>query len=297
MLIWEQWKEAFEAYLDALEGESFTHKRKFAILRHCLGNEGRKILKYIPKVSVITAVGEGDGIEDEYETAIKSLDTRFKRCRNVTLERHQFYKRVQAEGGSASSYVGALRLLAVSCDYKDFEEEMIKDQLVEKTINKKVDGVRERRQVAQHKYVQSSHVTRRRKFDWKVGDVVRVRCPRYTSLSKFSSGKKIIQVGDSAVKLDDGKWWNKDKISLTKPDTARHIIGGGKCIERPGVQSPITTKLIKHTKRAIKPPKKFDDYIMHFGSHTSKTIDVPVRPYRRSSRTVKAPLRLDDYTC
>ncbi|KAJ1111063.1 hypothetical protein NDU88_008401 [Pleurodeles waltl] len=56
---------------------------------------------------------------------------------NVTLERHQFYKRVQAEGESASSYVGALRLLAVSCDYKDFEEEMIKDQLVEKTNNKK----------------------------------------------------------------------------------------------------------------------------------------------------------------
>ncbi|KAJ1190497.1 hypothetical protein NDU88_007235 [Pleurodeles waltl] len=45
---------------------------------------------------------------------------------------------VQADGESASSYVGALRLLAVSCDYKEFEEEMIKDQLVEKTNNKKV---------------------------------------------------------------------------------------------------------------------------------------------------------------
>ncbi|KAJ1103214.1 hypothetical protein NDU88_000641 [Pleurodeles waltl] len=88
-------------------------------------------------VSVVTAVGEGDGIENEYEAAIKSLDTRFKRCRNVTLERHQFYKRVQADGKSASIYVGALRRLAVSCDYKDFEEEMIKDQLVEKTNNKK----------------------------------------------------------------------------------------------------------------------------------------------------------------
>ncbi|KAJ1097240.1 hypothetical protein NDU88_002365 [Pleurodeles waltl] len=135
---WEQWKEAFEAYLDALEGETFTHKRKFAILRHCLGNEGRKILRYIPKVIVVTAVGEGDSIEDEYQTAIKSLDTRFKRFRNVTLERHQFYKRVQADGESASNYVGALRLLAVSCDYKEFEEEMIKDQFVEKTNNKKV---------------------------------------------------------------------------------------------------------------------------------------------------------------
>ncbi|KAJ1209854.1 hypothetical protein NDU88_005226 [Pleurodeles waltl] len=42
----------------------------------------------------------------------------------------------------------------------------------------KVDGVKERRQVAQQKYVQSTHVSRCRKFDWKIGDVVRVRCPR-----------------------------------------------------------------------------------------------------------------------
>ncbi|KAJ1165624.1 hypothetical protein NDU88_006043 [Pleurodeles waltl] len=135
---WEQWKEAFEAYLDALEGETFTHKRKFAIFGHCLGSEGRKILKYTPKVTILIIEGEGDGVEDEYETAIKSLDMRFVKCKNVTLERHKFYRRVQAEGESASNYVGALRLLAVSCDYKEFEEEMIRDQLVEKTNNKKV---------------------------------------------------------------------------------------------------------------------------------------------------------------
>ncbi|KAJ1112696.1 hypothetical protein NDU88_000957 [Pleurodeles waltl] len=105
---------------------------------HCLGSEGRKILKYTPKVTVLIIEGEGDGVEDEYETAIKSLDMRFVKCKNVTLERHKFYRRVQAEGESASNYVGALRLLAVSCDYKEFEEEMIRDQLVEKTNNKKV---------------------------------------------------------------------------------------------------------------------------------------------------------------
>ncbi|KAJ1166008.1 hypothetical protein NDU88_006420 [Pleurodeles waltl] len=87
---------------------------------------------------VLVIKGEGDGVEDEYETAIKSLDVRFVKCKNVTLERHKFYRRVQAEGESASNYVGALRLLAVSCGYKEFEEEMIRDQLVEKTNNKKV---------------------------------------------------------------------------------------------------------------------------------------------------------------
>ncbi|KAJ1107931.1 hypothetical protein NDU88_005317 [Pleurodeles waltl] len=91
-----------------------------------------------PAVVVLVTDGEGDGVEDEYETAIMSLDVRFTKYKNVTLERHKFYKRVQAEGESASSYVGALRLLAVSSDYKEFEKEMIKDQLVEKTNNKKV---------------------------------------------------------------------------------------------------------------------------------------------------------------
>ncbi|KAJ1097241.1 hypothetical protein NDU88_002366 [Pleurodeles waltl] len=92
----------------------------------------------------------------------------------------------------------------------------------------------EKRRVAQQKYVQSSQVTHRCKFDWKVGDVVRVKCPRSTGLSKFSSGKKIVQVGDSAVRLDDGKWWNKDKISLTKTVAVENVKGvdGRERVER-----------------------------------------------------------------
>lgn len=107
-------------------------------MKHCLGSEGGTILKHTPKVLVLFIEGEGDGAEDEYATAIKSLDTRFKACKNVTLERHKFYKRAQQPGESASTYVGALRILAASCNYNTFEEEMFRDQLVEKTNSKKV---------------------------------------------------------------------------------------------------------------------------------------------------------------
>ncbi|KAJ1194181.1 hypothetical protein NDU88_003476 [Pleurodeles waltl] len=136
--VWDSWKEGFEAYLDALDGDSFTHKKKFAILRHCLGPEGRNILKCIPKVCVPLAEAEGDGGIDEYVSAIKSPDVRFKACKNVIMERHTFYKRVQVSGEPVASFVGALRMLTVTCDYKACEDEIIRDQLVEKTNNKKV---------------------------------------------------------------------------------------------------------------------------------------------------------------
>ncbi|KAJ1166005.1 hypothetical protein NDU88_006417 [Pleurodeles waltl] len=137
----ELWKEGFEAYLDALDGDSFTHKKKFDILRHCLGSEGRKILKHIPQVDVPLAEGEGDGGIDEYSSAIKCLDVRFKACKNVIMERHKFYKRVHISGESVASFVGALRILAVSCDYKACEDEMIRDKLVENTNNRKGEDV------------------------------------------------------------------------------------------------------------------------------------------------------------
>lgn len=41
---WELWKESFEAYMAAIDGEDFTYKKKYALLRHCLGLDGRKIL-------------------------------------------------------------------------------------------------------------------------------------------------------------------------------------------------------------------------------------------------------------
>ncbi|KAJ1150450.1 hypothetical protein NDU88_003241 [Pleurodeles waltl] len=50
------------------------------------------------------------------------------------------------------------------------------------------------------------------------------------SLSKFGCGKKIVQVGDSAVKLEDGKWWNKDKISLTKTVIVEDVNSGKRCV-------------------------------------------------------------------
>lgn len=131
---WEQWKEGFEAYLEAIEGEVFTQKKKYAILRHSLGTEGRKVLKHLPPSPV---VGEGDAI-DEYASAIKVLDLRFKKKKNVIMERHKFYKRQQLPGETVENFISDLRVLAATCDFKTFEDEIIRDQLVEKSNSQKI---------------------------------------------------------------------------------------------------------------------------------------------------------------
>ncbi|KAJ1209008.1 hypothetical protein NDU88_004387 [Pleurodeles waltl] len=95
--------------------------------------EGRKVLKHLPQAWV---AGDGDEL-DEYESAMKALDARFKK-KSVIMERHKFYKRQQMPDESIESFVGDLRVLASTCDFKMLEDEIIRDQVVEMSNNKKI---------------------------------------------------------------------------------------------------------------------------------------------------------------
>ncbi|KAJ1170388.1 hypothetical protein NDU88_002265 [Pleurodeles waltl] len=96
--------------------------------------------------------------------------------------------------------------------------------------------------------------------------------PRFSGLSKFSSGKTIVQVGDSAVKLDDGKWWNKDKISLTKSVATEKVKdgGSGEFVVRQESQLPFTSSAARYPKRVVGSPKKFDDYVVRSSHRPTK---------------------------
>lgn len=58
-------------------------KKKYALCRHCLGSEGRKIFKQLLQQSILE---EGDAV-DEYLSALRMLDLRFKPHKNVILGR------------------------------------------------------------------------------------------------------------------------------------------------------------------------------------------------------------------
>ncbi|KAJ1186737.1 hypothetical protein NDU88_003518 [Pleurodeles waltl] len=142
----------------------------------------------------------------------------------------------------------------------------------------KVDGVMEKRSAAQQKYItnvdtklafgsnKGGHI---RGVDWKVGDLVRVKVLRVMvkGQSRFSDCRKIIQVGDSAVKLEDGKWWNKNKLSLSSAVKEKEAdVGSDKYVERIGMHSSRTLNSpvdrCRRSTRSVKPPKKLNDYVL-----------------------------------
>uniref|UniRef100_A0A3P9DDX2 Retrotransposon gag domain-containing protein n=1 Tax=Maylandia zebra TaxID=106582 RepID=A0A3P9DDX2_9CICH len=102
------------------------HERKRALLIHCLGMEGQRIYSAL---SLAT---------DDYEGSVKALETYFHPKVNVVAERYHFRQRAQAVSESTDHYVAALRELVKQCKFGAMENEMLRDQLVEKTNNARI---------------------------------------------------------------------------------------------------------------------------------------------------------------
>ncbi|KAJ1199468.1 hypothetical protein NDU88_003302 [Pleurodeles waltl] len=75
-----------------------------------------------------------------------------------------------------------------------------------------IEKVSEKRLSAQDKYKGSPRKT----VSVKVGDYVKIKSARIIQKgeSKFSSPRKVIKICKNAVMLEDGNWWNKEKLSL-----------------------------------------------------------------------------------
>ncbi|CAI5683364.1 unnamed protein product [Oreochromis niloticus] len=120
------WKKLFDNYLLAIGGDDFAAERKRALLIHCLGTEGQRIYSALPLAT------------DDYEGSVKALETYFHPKVNVVAERYRFRQRAQAVGESTDHYVAALRELVKQCKFGAMENEMLRDQLVEKTNNARI---------------------------------------------------------------------------------------------------------------------------------------------------------------
>lgn len=125
---WSRWTGIFQNYLTAIGGDAFPVERRRAILLTCLGAEGQRIFNSLPA----SVKREG---EDEFSFAQRRLDDYYAPRMNVCAERYRFRSRGQQQGESVAAWVTALRQLASSCAYGQLTEELIRDQVVERTVS------------------------------------------------------------------------------------------------------------------------------------------------------------------
>ena len=131
-MAWNEWKRMFDTYMDAIDSELFSDKRKTALLIHSLGAEGQR--RY-SKLKELTNYAEG---ATEFEKANLKLANEYKVVRNKRAERYVFRRRAQSQCESITEYIAALRDLASTCDFGDFLEDAICDQMIEKMYNHKI---------------------------------------------------------------------------------------------------------------------------------------------------------------
>ncbi|XP_040076439.1 uncharacterized protein LOC120848518, partial [Ixodes scapularis] len=122
---WKTWKSSFMNYLDVIEADQYSAKRKRALLISLLGQEGQRIVATFNMAG--PAVNEN---VTEFDVLLTALDGYFAAGTNVVLERKKFHSRVQAPGESVLDFLGALRHLGSFCDYGDSLDDRIAEMFL-----------------------------------------------------------------------------------------------------------------------------------------------------------------------
>ncbi|KAG1940200.1 retrotransposable element [Pimephales promelas] len=124
---WTRWLQSFETFILAVGLTDVSTARKKALLLHCLGAEGHRVLGTLES-----------GATSDYDTAVELLTAHFTPTQSALLRRFLFRQRKQLPGESVQQYVANLRGLPSTCKFGALQDEMIRDQLIEHTNNAKV---------------------------------------------------------------------------------------------------------------------------------------------------------------
>ena len=117
---WKHWSSALEIYSIASDLQKKNDAVQRATMLHCLGPAVQRIFNTLP--------GEHESLE-EAKTALSGY---FAPKRNVVAERYKFRSRAQKADESFDACLTSLRELVKSCDFGTLEEEMVRDQIIEK---------------------------------------------------------------------------------------------------------------------------------------------------------------------
>lgn len=133
---WKTWYQRFTNYMLATEKSSKNNEAKIAILLTLIGDDGVNIYNTFKKVSISNDKGEAD-----YDKVIQMFTQHCTGKKNIVYERYCFLMHKRKEEQTIDNFVTELKLKAMSCEYGDLEESIIRDQLV---LNVGDQGLQER---------------------------------------------------------------------------------------------------------------------------------------------------------
>uniref|UniRef100_A0AAX7UUE2 C2H2-type domain-containing protein n=1 Tax=Astatotilapia calliptera TaxID=8154 RepID=A0AAX7UUE2_ASTCA len=120
-LLWSKWLKAFEHYVEALSEKELVDSSKCLLLQNCLGPEGQRIF---------TTLIQND---TTYAAAISTLTAYFSSDHTTQMHRLKFHQRAQMPGETVDQFVSALEELLRPCSYGHLKDELLLNQLIEKT--------------------------------------------------------------------------------------------------------------------------------------------------------------------
>lgn len=174
---WKKWKLRFEIFMDANEIAKFPQSKQTAIFLNAIGDDGIDIFNSF----------NIDRTKTKVEEIIKKFDDKFSPHTNVTVERYNFFTRIQKSHESLDDYLTILNNLSSTCDFKELKESLIKDMLV--------IGIR------------NTHIKERLLQEEKLTTETAMKIAKNLELSQERSNKLVQENGT-----------NNDKVQIIKSD-------------------------------------------------------------------------------
>lgn len=117
---WRIWKQKFEIYMEANDLLKHSQQRQVAIFLNLIGDDCLEIYNSF-------------GIERsklDLQKLIQLFDNKFNPFKNVTVERYNFFTRMQNTDETIDEYITTLTNLSNSCEFSTLKESLIKDMFV-----------------------------------------------------------------------------------------------------------------------------------------------------------------------
>lgn len=131
---WPEWRERFMRYRSATKLNKEDGDVQVSTLIYAMGKEADKIFASF----TFTPGDNGRDMRNDFDTVLHKFNEHFIPKRNILHERARFYGRHQNVGETVEQFVRALHDLASTCDFKDNEEEAVRDRLVIGLLDKEV---------------------------------------------------------------------------------------------------------------------------------------------------------------